>query len=384
MARSDSLPYRQVRQASALVMAADGVANGAIARAVGVKADTVRAWRVRFAADGVAAVGRVRPGRGRKPEIPAEVVEAIVADTLGGRPAGGATHWSTRAMAARHGVGKDTVARLWRARELRPWRVETFKLSNDLGLCGAVRGKPRRTTIPDDTAERPGDLVERHFSASAPNRLWVADLTYVRTWSGLVYVSFITDAYSRRIVGWHASRSLRTDLALNALEQAIWERHRAGASLDGLVHHSDRGGQYLSIRYTERLAADDIVASVGSCGDSYDCDVMAGLPGRSSGSTRPNSSATGAPGGASTTSNWRPWIGSTGSTTAARSTTSAASRQPKPKTSTTVTNTQATRPRLKPNSLREIRGGSTVGRSLVKRLVRGAVVGRFRRATCGG
>ena len=131
MARSDSLPYRQVRQASALVMAADGVANGAIARAVGVKADTVRAWRVRFAADGVAAVGRVRPGRGRKPEIPAEVVEAIVADTLGGRPAGGATHWSTRAMAARHGVGKDTVARLWRARELRPWRVETFKLSND-------------------------------------------------------------------------------------------------------------------------------------------------------------------------------------------------------------------------------------------------------------
>ena len=140
----------------------------------------------------------------------------------------------------------------------------------DLGLQGAVRGKPRRTTIPDDTAGRPRDLVERQFSASAPNRLWVADLTYVRTWSGFVYVSFISDVYSRRIVGWHASRSLRTDLALNALEQAIWERHRAGVSLDGLVHHSDRGGQYLSIRYTERLAANDIVASVGSRGDSYD------------------------------------------------------------------------------------------------------------------
>ena len=159
-------------------------------------------------------------------------------------------------------------------------RCTVERLMRELGLCGAVRGKPRRTTIADDTAERPGDLVERHFSASAPNRLWVADLTYVRTWSGFVYVSFITDAYSRRIVGWHASRSLRTDLALNALEQAIWERHRAGASLDGLIHHSDRGGQYLSIRYTERLAADDIVASVGSRGDSYDCDVMVGLPGR--------------------------------------------------------------------------------------------------------
>ena len=216
-------------------------------------------------------------------------------------------------------------------------RCTVERLMRDLGLQGAVRGKPRRTTIPDDTAGRPRDLVERQFSASAPNRLWVADLTYVRTWSGFVYVSFISDVYSRRIVGWHASRSLRTDLALNALEQAIWERHRAGVSLDGLVHHSDRGGQYLSIRYTERLAADDIVASVGSRGDWPDNPTTTRSPSRSSGSTRPNSSATEAPGGASTTSNWRPWNGSTGSTTAACSTTSAASRQPKPKTSTTVT-----------------------------------------------
>ena len=96
-----------------------------------------------------------------------------------------------------------------------------------------------------------------------PNRLWVADLTYVRTWSGFVYVAFITDVFSRRIVGWQASRSLRTDLALHALEQAIWERNRAGVSLDGLVHHSDRGVQYLSIRYTERLAENGVVSSVG-------------------------------------------------------------------------------------------------------------------------
>jgi len=114
----------------------------------------------------------------------------------------------------------------------------------------------------------------------APNRLWVADLTYVRTWSGFVYVAFVTDVYSRRIVGWQASRSLKTDLALHALEQAVWERSRHGASLDGLVHHSDRGVQYLSIRYTERLAECGVVNSVGSRGDSYDnalAETMFGL-----------------------------------------------------------------------------------------------------------
>ena len=149
-------------------------------------------------------------------------------------------------------------------------RCTVERLMRDLGLSGAVRGRPKRTTVADDSAARPRDLVERRFSAPAPNRLWVADLTYVRTWSGFVYASFVTDAHSRRIVGWHASRSLRSDLALHALEQAIWERNRSGADLGGLVHHSDRGTQYVSIRYTERLAANDIVASVGSRGDSYD------------------------------------------------------------------------------------------------------------------
>ncbi len=149
-------------------------------------------------------------------------------------------------------------------------RCTVERLMRDLGLHGVVRGKKHRTTVADETAVRPRDLVDRNFTAAAPNRLWVADLTYVRTWSGFVYVAFVTDVYSRMIVGWQASRSLRTDLALDALEQAIWSRHRAGHNLDGLVHHSDRGVQYLAIRYTERLAANGVVNSVGSRGDSYD------------------------------------------------------------------------------------------------------------------
>jgi putative transposase len=146
-------------------------------------------------------------------------------------------------------------------------RCTVERLMGELGLEGVRRGKPRRTTTPDAATARPADLVERDFSAIRPNQLWVADLTYVATWSGFVYVALVIDAFSRFIVGWQASRSLRTDLALDALEMAIWRR-RDG--LDGLVHHSDRGSQYLSIRYTERLAEAGAVTSVGSRGDSYD------------------------------------------------------------------------------------------------------------------
>jgi putative transposase len=146
-------------------------------------------------------------------------------------------------------------------------RCTVERLMGELGLRGAVRGKTRRTTTPDETAARPVDLVERDFSAVRPNQLWVADLTYVAAWSGFVYVALVIDAFSRFIVGWQASRSLRTDLALDALEMAIWRRQ---AQLEGLVHHSDRGSQYLSIRYTERLAEAGAVTSVGSRGDSYD------------------------------------------------------------------------------------------------------------------
>lgn len=146
-------------------------------------------------------------------------------------------------------------------------RCTVERLMGEIGLAGAVRGKPRRTTVTDETVARPADLVQRHFGAETANRLWVADLTYVRTWSGFVYVAFITDVYSRYIVGWQVSRSLRSDLALDALEQALWSRE---GPFDGLVHHSDRGVQYLSIRYTERLAEAGVVTSVGSRGDSYD------------------------------------------------------------------------------------------------------------------
>jgi putative transposase len=146
-------------------------------------------------------------------------------------------------------------------------RCTVERLMREMGLQGAVRGKRRRTTVADETAPRPVDLVDRDFTAAGPNRLWVADLTYVPTRSGFVYVSFVVDAFSRAIVGWQASTSLRTDLALDALEMAIWLRR---GDLDGLVHHSDRGSQYLSIRYTERLAQAGAATSVGSRGDSYD------------------------------------------------------------------------------------------------------------------
>jgi putative transposase len=146
-------------------------------------------------------------------------------------------------------------------------RCTVERLMGELGLAGVRRGKAQRTTTPEAAAPRPADLVERDFSASRPNQLWVADLTYVATWSGFVYVALVIDAFSRFIVGWQAARSLRTDLALDALEMAIWARR---GQLEGLVHHSDRGSQYLSIRYTERLAEAGAVTSVGSRGDSYD------------------------------------------------------------------------------------------------------------------
>jgi transposase InsO family protein len=146
-------------------------------------------------------------------------------------------------------------------------RCTVERLMRTEGLAGVVRGKKAFTTQPDGGAERPDDLVQRDFSAAAPNRLWVADLTYVRTWSGFVYVAFVFDAFSRFICGWQIANHLRTDLALDALEMALWRRKSAG---EGLVHHSDRGVQYLSIRYTERLEEAGIETSVGSRGDSYD------------------------------------------------------------------------------------------------------------------
>ena len=148
-------------------------------------------------------------------------------------------------------------------------RCTVERLMRELGLRGVVRGQPRvRTTVGDHASDRPLDRVARQFRAPAPNRLWVADLTYVKTHSGWVYVAFIVDACSRFVVGWQASRSLRTELALEALEMALWARRTM--PLAGLIHHSDRGVQYLAIRYTERLAEAGVISSVGSRGDSYD------------------------------------------------------------------------------------------------------------------
>jgi putative transposase len=153
---------------------------------------------------------------------------------------------------------------------IRVARCTVERLMRDIGLRGCRRGRTWvRTTQGDEMLKRPADLVERQFRAPAPNRLWVADLTYVKTHAGWVYVAFIVDVFSRMIVGWQASRSLRADLAIDALEMAVHNRSRTD-NLDGLIHHSDRGVQYLSVRYSDRLAANDIVASVGSKGDSYD------------------------------------------------------------------------------------------------------------------
>ena len=147
-------------------------------------------------------------------------------------------------------------------------RCTVERLMRAMGLHGVIRGKPVRTTISDKAAPCPLDHVNRHFHAPAPNRLWVSDFTYVSTWTGFVYVAFVIDTYARRIVGWRASRTAHASFVLDALEQAIHERqpvHRGG-----LVHHSDRGSQYVSIKYTERLAEAGIEPSVGSVGDSYD------------------------------------------------------------------------------------------------------------------
>ena len=149
-------------------------------------------------------------------------------------------------------------------------RCTVERLMKDLRLAGAVRGQIRKTTIADPAAERVRDLVGRDFAPLAPNRLWVADLTYVSTWSGWIYVAFVVDAYARRIIGWRTATSMTTAMVLDALEQAIWSRTRAGATLASVVAHSDRGSQYTSIRYADRLAEAGIAPSVGSVGDSYD------------------------------------------------------------------------------------------------------------------
>ena len=153
-----------------------------------------------------------------------------------------------------HRVARCTVERLMRAG----------------GLRGISRAKGPRTTVAGSGPDTRPDLVGRAFTATGPNQLWVADITYCRTFTGWVYAAFVVDVFSRRVVGWQLSKNLRTDLALDALEMGLWTRRHEGHGTTGLVHHSDKGGQYLAVRYTQRLAEAGAVASVGSTGDSYD------------------------------------------------------------------------------------------------------------------
>ena len=163
------------------------------------------------------------------------------------------------------------VRKVWRQLKREGFEVArctVARLMRDLGLRGVVRGRKVKTTVPDELLDRPLDRVNRQFNVFRPNALWVADLTYVATWRGFVYVAFVIDAFARRIVGWRVSSSLRTGLALDALEQALYDRQKS--ETEELIHHSDRGVQYLSIRYAERLQEAGIEPSVGSVGDSYD------------------------------------------------------------------------------------------------------------------
>ncbi len=208
-------------------------------------------------------------------------------------------------------------------------RCTVARLMQTMGLQGVIRGKPVRTTISDKAAPCPLDHVNRQFKAPRPNALWVSDFTYVSTWTGFVYVAFVIDAYARRIVGWRVSRTAHAGFVLDALEQALHDRrplHRGG-----LVHHSDRGSQYVSIKYTERLAEAGIEPSVGSVGDSYDLALAASIwplqsRGHPAGAGR---------GGRSTPSSSRPSDRSTGSTIAGCWSLSATSRRSKPRNATT-------------------------------------------------
>jgi putative transposase len=179
------------------------------------------------------------------------VIEKVHADNYG---VYGARKVHAEVRRQGHAVARCTVERLMRT----------------AGLRGITRAKGPRTTVPGSGPDTRPDLVDRAFTATGPDQLWVADITYCRTFSGWVYAAFVIDVYSRRVVGWQLSRSLRTDLALDALEMGIWTRRRAGRDLGGLIHHSDKGVQYVAVRYTQRLAEAGAVASVGSTGDSYD------------------------------------------------------------------------------------------------------------------
>jgi putative transposase len=209
---------------------------------------------------------RCRPlsARARRDEVVLAEVRRVWADRELGRGLAGARkvyHLLRRAggVDSGDGLGKRPVP-----------RCQVERLMRAAGLQGARRGRRFVTTRPDPAATRAPDLVKRDFSAERPNQLWLVDFTYVPTWSGMAFTAFVSDACSRRIVGWRTAASMPTELPLDALEMALWTRQRAGQVVDGVVHHSDAGSQYTSIRYTNRLADAGAIASIGTVGDSYD------------------------------------------------------------------------------------------------------------------
>ncbi len=168
-----------------------------------------------------------------------------------------------------YGRRKMTVWLRREGHEVSARRVD--RLMRQEGMNGLVRGRGVRTTVADKHADRAPDLLDRDFTAGSPNRRWVADFTYVRTWEGFVYVAFVIDCFSRSIVGWQASTTKQTPLVTSALRMGLWRRDRAGQTIsDGLVHHSDAGSQYTSIHFAETLALEGVAASIGSIGDAYD------------------------------------------------------------------------------------------------------------------
>ena len=169
--------------------------------------------------------------------------------------------------------GRRKMVALLRRQGLPVAHCTVDRLMRDLGMNGVRRGRRVRTTVPDARASRPGDLLDRQFTAAEPNAVWVADFTYVRTWSGFAYVAFVVDCFAQRIVAWHAAMSRPADLVITPLRMAIWQRDHDGHAITPgqLIHHNDAGSQYTSIRFTEHLADAGIAPSIGTVGDAYDC-----------------------------------------------------------------------------------------------------------------
>ncbi len=201
-----------------------------------------------------AAISRPPSARAVRDAQLVEVIKDVHADRTKGRGVAGYRKMWHLLRRDGHEAARCTVARLMR----------------EQGLRGATRGRTFKTTMADPAAARPADLVKRDFTAPAPNRLWVVDFTYVPTWAGVCFTAFVTDVYSRRIVGWRTANRMPTQLPLDALEMALWVRSRAGQDVTGVVHHSDAGSQYTAIRYADRLADAGALASIGTVGDSYD------------------------------------------------------------------------------------------------------------------